>query len=114
MHKRFVKFFHKILNSNNCLVHACGVLALEGSCSPACNSLNTILPQYDLNKYTFFQRNLNFSVQKINCSVLGESYDDTKTTAMLVRELCKARDGQLSTILTRPEIIESIYELCTL
>ena len=114
MHKRFVKFFHKILNSDNCLVHACGVLALEGSRSPACNSLNAILPQYNLNKYTFYRHNLNFSIRKIYFSVLGESYDDTKSTAILIRELCQARDGQLSTIMTRPEIVESIFELCTM
>ena len=114
MHKRFVKFFHKILNSNNCLVHACGVLALEGSRSPACNSLNAILPQYNLNKHTFFQNNLHFIIQKINVSVVGQSDDDIMTIATLIRELCQARDGQLFIILTRPEIVESICELCTM
>ena len=56
LHKMFVKFLHQIINYNYPLVYACGVLALGGRCSAACNSLNVILPKYNLDKLNFLNK----------------------------------------------------------
>ena len=90
------------------------MLALEGSCSPTCNSLNGILPKYNLYKHTFFAHTLNCRRERLKSLHLTLPSEDTKSTAVLIRELCEARDGQMLTILTRHEIIESVNELSTL
>ena len=50
LHKRFVKFFHKILHSENSIVYTCGLVALGGSCSAVCNSLNFVASKYNIDK----------------------------------------------------------------
>ena len=111
LYRRFIKFFHKVISSDNCLVRTCSFLALEGSCSPVCNSLNFIMSSYRLSKHNFFNHNLYQCLEKIGCLAV-QSSDELKGTAILIRELCQARDGKLNTIMTRNEIVNSIEQLC--
>ena len=50
LHKHFVKFFSNATNSDNKLVRLCGRMALEGSCSVVCESLNFISHHYNIDK----------------------------------------------------------------
>ena len=108
IHKRFMNFFHNILNSTNHLVHTCGLLALKGSRSSACNSFNVIVSKYNLNRFTFNIQSLYKCVKQMHVTAGTHSIDEHIHIAALVRELCNARDGQLTTILTRAEITDSI------
>ena len=50
LHRRFLKFIHKALNSTNVLVSNACKLVLNGSGSDVCHSLNYVCSQYDLQK----------------------------------------------------------------
>ena len=112
IHKRVIKFFHKVLNSSNPLLHTFGIIAVEGSCSSACNSINVILQRYNINKYDFYTRSYaNYTNQLYASNSLMFSETDSQT-ASLIRELCQARDGKLNTIFSRHELIDAIETLC--
>ena len=55
LHARFMKFFFNAMHSKNKCVSLCASLALHGSRSSVCNSLNVICRTYFLNKYCCFK-----------------------------------------------------------
>ena len=59
LHVRFIKFIYKIVNSSNICTSLCGKLALHGSMSPTCNSVNKVCYTYNVNKCMFYNCKLN-------------------------------------------------------
>ena len=113
IHKRFIKFFHNVLNSSNQLVRTCGLLASNGSRTSACNSFNVMVSKYKLNRVTFNTHSLVKCIKQMHIKADVNSNDEDIIIAALVRELCRARDGQLTTILTRTETVDAINTFCT-
>ena len=111
LHRRFMKFYYKVLSSVNSLVSTCGLLARDGSCSNVCNSLNVISRKYSINKYNLPPTYAQCLKQINSHGVLQDN--EIEVTAKLIRELCQARDGGIRTILTREEIAYAIETLCT-
>ena len=54
LHARFLKFFFKAYNSENICVSLCSKIALHGSRSNVCHSLNFICNRYSLYKFASF------------------------------------------------------------
>ena len=110
IHRRFINFISKVVNSNNIIVKTCGNLVINGSQSSASKSLTLIASKYGLDKHSLvsscwqslfsFRDNEDFS------------QDDEKSAAF-IRELCEARDGKLKTNLSRAELGEIIDFVCT-
>jgi hypothetical protein len=53
LHARFIKFFHGAFNSQNICVNTCARLCVDGSRSPACNTLNVMSHKYGIGKHDF-------------------------------------------------------------
>jgi hypothetical protein len=66
LHKRFMKFFNHVINSENNCIRICGRLAMHGSRSNVCNSLNYICSKYNLDKYKVTGLNCNVILNKMN------------------------------------------------
>ena len=63
LHKRFIKFAYNIVHSPNICVHVCGKLALFGSMSDLCDSINYVFNRYEINKYMIYsQKTLSVNV----------------------------------------------------
>jgi hypothetical protein len=56
--KRFIKFFYRSQNCKNHVVKLCSRLALGGSGSAMCNSINTVCEKYKINKYDLSKSSL--------------------------------------------------------
>jgi hypothetical protein len=70
LHARFLKFFFKAYNSANSCVSLCSKLALHGSRSNVCHSLNFICKRYSVDKFAAFQH---------DCPNIDEvTYEDEK------------------------------------
>ena len=59
LYQRFMKFLHTALNSSNDCVKTCALLALNGSCSSACNNINHIAKMLNISKYKLVNQKLN-------------------------------------------------------
>ena len=102
LHKRFLKFFQKVITSNNELVKFCGSLAIGGSCSTTCNSLNYIATKYGMNKYAMVYGNLQWISQDISQFIANHEVNDNNSRiGAFVRELCLARDTKFQSIVSR-------------
>ena len=66
LHKRFIKFFNKVRNSNNNSVSTCDPLTLNGSQSSACHFLNFIPKKYAFHKFKLKNVDLLSFMQCIN------------------------------------------------
>ena len=112
LHKRFIKFFYKAINSEKNAVSTCATLALSGSQSSACNSLNYIARKYQFDKYKMTRRDLQYFIQVVNSYVRDPCMLAQEQQGELIRELCLARDGKLHTNFTRQELCDSIEFFC--
>ena len=85
LHKRFVKFVHKIINSKNTLVNTCGLLALEGSQSSACNSLNVISRKYSFDKFKLKSGDLLYFVTAIHNAFSTDDQSDFQPVSGFIK-----------------------------
>ena len=109
LHKRFLKFFYKMYHSDNYVTTFLARLALGGSRSSVCNSLNFILSKYRLLKSNF----QCYDFYELLQSVKSAPDPAGNRTASLVRELCMIRDGELHSNFSRAECDMCIAHLCT-
>ena len=112
LHKRFLKFFHQIIHCSNTVVRTFANLAVSGSRSSVCRSLNYILSKYGIPKATLPSSSLN-TLLTIMMQGLQLTPPDVSRTSYMVRELCLMRDGSLTGNLSGAECSEIIAHLCT-
>ena len=112
LHKRFLKFFHKVITSNNDIVNFCGRLALGGSCSRTCNSLNFICAKYSMNKCNLENDNIQCILHDISSTAIQDIDDNSDLTGAFIQELCLARDKKFNTNFSRQQLNETIEYLC--
>jgi hypothetical protein len=109
LHKRFIKFLHTVLTSDNECVRICGELALSGSRSAVCNSANLVSFRYGLNKHLISAKSKGQLLKQMYGSLDNES-DDARIGAM-ISELLHMRDTH-SDILTAGQIGQTLDYLC--
>jgi hypothetical protein len=109
LHKRFIKFLHAVVNSENKCVRMCGELALSGSRSSVCHSANLVSFRYGLNKHLVSVKSTSQLLRKMHCSLDSDS-NDARVGAM-IRELIHMRDSH-SNILTAGQIDQVLDYLC--
>ena len=105
LHKRFMKFFCSLINSENVYLNTCAKLALNGSCSKLCNSITHICHKYHLNRYSI----------GVNNGILLNSVLATDQDLMCagnILDLCYIRDSSC-TMLSSEELNELLMFFCT-
>ena len=95
LHRRFMKFYYKVLSSVNSLVSTCGLLARDGSCSNVCNSLNVISRKYSINKY-------NLPPTYAQCLKQINSYGDLQDIGIVVTAKLRWKESQESDFQNAP------------
>jgi hypothetical protein len=90
MHKRFVQFAWKAIHSENVCVSTCASLALDGSLSSVCNSINFISYKYNISKYDLVHSNRSDIIGKIRQSVKVSHQVQVKSGA--IRDFVSMRD----------------------
>ena len=112
LHIRFLKFFHQSLNSENECLQICSQMALRGSRSKTCNSINFICTKYWFPKQNLAYRDIHDIVDKV-CQVSDETHaQDDLITASVISEMLSARDNKHFEVLSLDQINIIIY-LCT-
>ena len=66
--KRFVKFSKNILNHSNTIISLCGKLAILGSNSSVCSSLNYVSSTLKFNKFCLLSKTTNVSDNINKCT----------------------------------------------
>ena len=108
LHRRFFKYIHKVINSDNSVVKMYGKLILEGSRSSTGKSFNFLLRKYGVNRD---------SLLDCECTALAVIKPITHSpeivaSATTVRELCEIRDQRFTGILQPEEVVELINAIC--
>jgi hypothetical protein len=111
VYKRLLKFVVNACNSSNICVRLCAKLAIDGSRSDTCNSINAICNKYRLCKYDFAGRKASFFVKKIY--KLVESDTQTLQTAGNILDMIKLRDDPSFLLFTNDELGDMIHLECT-
>jgi hypothetical protein len=108
LHRRFFKFVKSALCSKNEYVKLSATLAIRGSQSSVCNSLNFICRKYDICKYDVHRTG-------INCIKPTVADCEDIHTASIIKELICERDNLHHRELqfTNSEIEEFLQLLCT-
>ena len=113
LHSRFLKFIHKISQSDTLLLRTCFKLVMNGSRSQVGRSFNYILQKYDIERSRFTHE----YIDDIYCTLKEKSCPpspELKAQSGLIRELCEIRDGSMDSHLHHTEVVELIEYLCTL
>jgi hypothetical protein len=111
LHKRFLKFIWKAYNSENMCSQVCATLAIAGSSSAACRSLNFICLKYGINKYSAMSK----SCGKL-MSDLRELPDlELEAEAHRIKELIQIREfpHDYDFDFSNDELADLIEFLCT-
>ena len=85
LYKRFCKFIHVALNSQNCIVKRCALLALNGSCSCSGNNINLVSNSLHVSKFALYNNSLNNIFKAIDD--LYHPNVNTEIDAQRVRDL---------------------------
>ena len=113
LHKRFMRFIHSIMNSNNECVKLCSKIVMGGSRSQISDSINHICHLYNIRKDQLMTLNLHEIMGKIHkCHVSTMSKDDI-IKASIINDMLYLRDNLHCTELTSDEIEYIIDDLCT-
>ena len=109
LHRRFFKFVCSLFNTNNAYVNRCLNMAINGSRSKVCNSINHISYKYGFDKYLFLKNNTHYQCH----SIISCSYEENHCIiAGNISDLCYIRDTGNSQF-SQYEIEEMLYLLCT-
>ena len=113
IHKRFLGFFEKAVSSTNSCVSLCAKLALNGSRSAACRSLNYVCEKYGVRKYSIVTGGRQAFLPHLNSAHLDESTEN-KCKAGAIRDLldmkyCSTRS---LIVLDSAELDFILTELC--
>ena len=102
IHIRFLKFMKGCLLSSNPCIQLCARLAIDGSNSDACKSVNFICSKYDINKYIIPTVSYRDSI----CTYFSCT-EDYSVSAGAICDLCYIRDHIIHT--TNFDIYEVEY-----
>lgn len=108
LHKRFLTFFRNCSASDNECIRLCASLALHGSRSTVCRSLNYVCHKYGINKYR---------VKDVCATVVNDNFGDLRgdqinlCKAGAIKDLLYIRDSH-SSELTNNEINFILEQLC--
>lgn len=102
LHKRFIRFFLSLSSSENVYVSKCAQLALNGSCSNVCHSLNHVAYKNNIDKY---------SLGNI-CEFYSDALEKDLMAAGSIIDLCYLRDTGCSAF-SRHEINDLLLFFCT-
>ena len=86
LHKRFIKFAYNIVHSPNICVHICGKLALFGSMSDLCDSINYVFNRYEINKYDLLSKKLYQLMSKVNHHVITHADINAFYCSCIIRD----------------------------
>ena len=111
LHKRFLRFLYGVLNSTNDSVRLSGKLALNGSGSTACNSINYISERYSFCKYDVTNLRLGHFIGIINRYEATRPVDSV--TAGAISDLVYLRDTRSAPGFTHLEVQTLLDYLCT-
>ena len=89
LHKRFIQFAVNCLNSANRCINMCAHLAVNGSSSKFCKSMNFIAHRYKINKYDLHSHNISHAINKW---VNTNHYEVNKCKAGAIREFITWRN----------------------
>ncbi len=109
LQRRFIKFIHGAITSDNTCVQMCGKLALMGSRSATCNSINMWCHTYNMDKHLLSKKSVAFLVRTMY-STLDMECEDARRGAM-IREVLSMR-GERGAVLTLAEADLILMELC--
>lgn len=110
LHKRFLGFFEKPIHSNNSCVSLCAKLALNGSRSHMCCSLNFVCRKYGVNKRRIESDGRQAFVSRFTQFSVDEN-EDNMSKAGAIRDLLDMRDSRVS-VLTENELEFILNESC--
>lgn len=105
LHKRLVKFLFIMLKSKNTLINLCANLAINGSSSKICNSINHISYLYGIDKY-------NLDCTSVNNIIDTSSSNEDLLLVGNIIDLCFLRDSH-NNIFSKDEINFMLNYLCT-
>lgn len=111
LHARFINFFHGALTSRNTCVNICARLAINGSKSPACNSVNLICHKYAILKYDLDHCGCQGVINNI---LNSEQYSEAEeASAGAIKEFVQWRDDFNTPMHTKSDLQDIIDYLCT-
>lgn len=114
LHKRCLHFLHSVINSSNYRVNLCGRIALHGSGSSACNSLNTICNNYNVCKYNMETLPWGHYSSIFAKSVADSDCDlDVNVTAGSIADLVYLRDSRSAPGFTAEDFETMLNFMCT-
>ena len=113
LHKRFIKFFHNVLNSNNECVRMCSWLTVHGSTSSVSQSLNYICNLYDFDKFSFGACNLNRCLISMNDMYNGRVCVTDVVNATVISDLIHMRENSYISCFEPNDLAKLIEYLCT-
>lgn len=92
LHSRFLKFLFKALNSCNECVKLCSQLALKGSRSKVCCSINYVCATYNLDKHALADCNIIATYKKIGDYGYDRMQEEDRIKAGCIRDLIVMRE----------------------
>jgi hypothetical protein len=109
--RRFIKFFRSLFINNNVYSRMCGLLALHGSMSATCNSLNFVCYKLKMDKYCLNSYNVNHIIhQSLACNSFNEM---VHRKVVLINELLSIRDDLGNYEFDKVELDYMIEYMCT-
>ncbi len=109
LHSRFIKWFHCALNSKNNCIRTCAKLALGGSYSTICNSVNQMCHTYGFQKYNLTCTDVVYLLSVVRNS----TSDDVSPDAGAIKDFIVWRDDPTTQVQTREDLIDIIEYICT-
>jgi hypothetical protein len=86
LHTRFIKFAYNVINSKNSCVNTCGRLALFGSESDVCDSINYAFNKYGISKFDLLSKRLSYIMSAVNKHVSSHTDQAAFNNASIIRD----------------------------
>jgi hypothetical protein len=106
LHKRLLKFVYKAVHSQNTCLATCAHLALNGSRSNTCSSINYICHRYNISKYAI-ENNSMKSI--INACISSDKPIEVQQTAGAIRDFIGLRDNPSISYTVRRDVNDIIF-----
>lgn len=108
LHSRFIRSFHGTLKSKNNCIRICAKLAISGSGSSICSSLNLIAYMYGFCKYDLYHTTIGQVLSRIR----QFSDDNASPISGAIRDFIMWRDSPTLEYRTKADLIDIINEMC--
>ena len=106
LHKRVLKFVNKLCNSNNKVIQMCSKLAINGSNSDICQSINLICDNYGIRKD-------EIGSSKCFCKCKSSASDNDISKASIIQDFISFRSSIYTSHEDRESSTAIINMLCT-